>query len=120
MFAATAVATAVVAGYSVANAAATDMHCANGYCWWGYNYVGQTVNTYVHGTWNYWYDQSIDKTSGGTIAHGFDPYAGCYHLIYGAGSWYGYPSSLGCGGYLQPYTTWISGNTSYLTFDDIT
>lgn len=116
------VAAGVLAGSSAPDAAAdwTHMHCNDqgNYCWWGYNLVGPTTNERVHAGWNYWDDQYIDKTSGGNIFHGFYPSPTCYHSIFGAGWWYGYPSDLGCGGYIYPYTMYNYGNTSYLYFDD--
>ena len=106
------------------NASATDMHCANGYCSWGYNYVGPSTNFVVNGTWNNWYDQYLDKTSGGTIHHGF--YSGgtpnCFEYKSGAVTWYGHPGDTGsgCGPYVRPYVQYDIGNTSYLFFDDLT
>lgn len=122
-FLAVVAALATVAAISAPRAGAAVMNCQQqGYCYWGYNYVGVSVNRVVVGNWNYWYDQYLDKKSGDWIAHGFEPQGGgsCVRQEYGTTSWYGYPSQLGCGGYIRPYTEWVSGNTSYLYFDDIT
>jgi len=104
-----------------ARADGTHMHCDSpGWCYWGYNIVGNATNPYVHGPYNYWADQYFDKMYGDWVRHGFGPAANCFKYEFGAATWYGYPSQLGCGGYIYPYTRWDSGNASYLKFNDAT
>ena len=114
---------ATVAAFLAAapHASATSMHCDSGICYWGYNNVGPVVNWQVVGTWNYWLDQYIDKTNGGTIAHGFSvpnpgPNPSCWEYMSGVWTFYETPSTIGngCGGYLQPWIQYFSGNTTYL------
>lgn len=106
------------------SASAADMTCEPGWCHWGYNYMGADVNTYLTGGWNYWYDQYVEKQSGGTIAHGFNTASGCYEYLSGGDDFYGHPGDTGsgCGGYLQPFALWPQGGgaTSYLYMDDYT
>lgn len=119
---AVAVAAAALTGAFAPSASAASMTCDTGWCHWGYNYMGADVNTFLTGGWNYWYDQYVDKTSGGQIGHGFNTASGCYEYMTGASTWYGHPSDTGsgCGGYLQPFAQWTSGSTSYLYMDDYT
>ena len=76
------------------------------------------ANELVYGPSNYWNDQYVDKTSGGTIYHAFGPSGSCYRSLVGVNSWYGTPSDMGCGGYVNPFVQYVSGNSSYLYFDD--
>jgi hypothetical protein len=104
-----------------AAASPVPMNCPQqGFCKWGYNYVGPSVNELVYGPSNYWFDMYVDKTSGGTIYRAFGPNGNCYAAMSGASSWYGHPSDMGCGGYVNPFVQYVSGNTSYLYFDDYT
>jgi hypothetical protein len=102
-------------------ASATDMHCAAGYCHWGYNNVGPSVNALVTGTWNYWQYEHLVKNSGGTIRIGWNSAATdqCWEFKSGNVEWTGTPANTytGCGGYVRPYVAYSSGNTSYLFFE---
>jgi hypothetical protein len=116
---------ATLAAISASSAGAAAMNCQQqGYCYWGYNYVGVNVNPTVVGNWNYWFDQYLSKNSGDWITHGFESQStnGCIEHKTGAVTWYGHPADTGtgCGGYIRPYVQWYSGNTSYLYFDDVT
>lgn len=115
---------AVIAAVVASSASAvqsTPMNCPqSNYCKWGYNYVTPNANYLVYGPYKYWFDQYFSKNSGGTVYHGFGPSSTCYRFESGAASWYGYPSSLGCSGLVNPYTQYYSGNSSYLYFDDYT
>lgn len=93
-----------------------------GYWSWGYNYMGSGVNQGVTGTWNYWANGYVDKTSGDWISHGWNTAASCYEFMWGDSTWFGHPSDTGngCGGYLQRFAGWSSGSTSYLFFDSAT
>jgi len=113
------VAVAAAVAASSAGASSTQMNCPRaGYCKWGFNYVTPNANFLVYGPYNYWLDQKFDKNSGGYVYHGFGPSSTCYRFEYGVAHWYGYPSTLGCGGYINPYTQYYSGSSSYLYFDD--
>lgn len=86
-----------------------------GYWSWGYNYIGVNVNPFNQSGYNYWYDQYVDKTSGGQILHGFGPGGSCLRIMgSGARSWYGTPGDLGCGGYIFNILNYDSGATSYV------
>lgn len=114
---------AVVAASMVAlpsHASAASMDCSAGnYCHWGYNYMGSGVNQFLAGGWNYWDNSYVDKNSGDSIAHGWNTAASCYQYMYGTTSGYFRPEDTGggCGGYLQRFAQWVSGNSSYLFID---
>jgi hypothetical protein len=100
------------------------MHCDQGVCSWGYNYLSPNGIFSIYGTWNYWLDQYIDKTSGGTISHGFNtssPPNTCYAYLSGVVNYYDTPNHIGsgCGGYLSPFAQYYNGNSSYMYMYDI-
>lgn len=87
------------------------------YHWqWGFNNIGPN-HTWESSGYNYWDDQYLNKQNGGTVHHGFDPATNCYRVASGVQQWHGYPSDLGCGGYIYNWVLYISGNTSYLYID---
>jgi hypothetical protein len=99
------------------------MHCGGGVCYWGYNYLSSSGIFGIYGTWNYWQDQYVDKTSGGGIYHGFNTSGStnnCYAGMSGAWTFYDTPNHIGtgCGGYLQPFAQYGWGTQSYLYMDD--
>lgn len=96
-------------------------HASAGYWSWGHNYMGYGVNEVVASGWNYWADQYLHKHSGGTIEHGFGDAPGCTRRTSGYDEWYGYPSDLGCGGYIFNFLIWQPGfgATSYLFVDSV-
>lgn len=85
-------------------------------CTWGYNYQGPSTNEIVTGPSDYWTHLSVIVSSGGTTYQGFGP-SGCHHTSTGASSWSGTPSDLGCGGYINPFSQYATGATSYLKFN---
>lgn len=114
LFAVVAVLTAAAGAFASASNAAWN--CGSGYCTWGYNYVGSGVNQYVSGPSDYWTVNYLNKNSGDTVQWGTGPVDGCDSNKSGTGQW-SYLIPPGCGspsGYVFPYVTWISGNTSYL------
>jgi hypothetical protein len=82
---------------------------------WGYNYLSPG-SLRVSSGWNYWVNQYLDKNSGGTIRHGFITQGGglCYDFMSGSATHFHSPSDLGCGGYLNNFVDYWSGNSSYL------
>jgi hypothetical protein len=89
-----------------------------GWCHWGYNYMGPSVNEIVSGGSNYYTIEDVTKNSGGTVYIGFGP-SGKHKTFTGqaSGSWT--PADIGCGGYINPFGQYVSGATSYLYFEAI-
>ncbi len=44
--------------------------CETDHCWWGYNYIGPDLNSWVPGPWNYWGQGQVLEKSGGRITYG--------------------------------------------------
>lgn len=86
---------------------------------WGYNFVGADVNRIVNSPWNYWYDQLVEKNSGGTIHHGWDHTdgSGCWDSMFGTTYHFHNIGDLGCGGYVRNFVHYWTGATSYLYVD---
>jgi hypothetical protein len=103
-----------------AGASPGSMTCGNQngsyQCWWGWNYQGPSTNEIVTGPSNYWTYLYVSVSSGGTTYQGFGP-SGCHHTSVGTSSWSGSPSDIGCGGYINPFSQYHSGATSYLSFN---
>jgi hypothetical protein len=106
-------------GLRNADASPGSMSCSNQgvyTCNWGYNYQGPSTNEIVTGPNDYWTRLTVFVSSGGTTYQGFGP-SGCHHTSTGNSSWGGSPSDLGCGGYINPFSQYHSGATSYLQFN---
>lgn len=116
-FAVTVCVLALTAGGAGANPG--QMTCQGGSCWWGFNYMGPSVNEIVTGGSNYWHFEVARKNSGGTVYVGFGP-SGCHKTLSGAISTSWQPSDIGCGGYINPFGQYASGATSYLYFESDT
>jgi hypothetical protein len=113
---------ACVVGFGAGGAAASPgtMNCqTQGWCHWGYNYMGPSLNEIVTGGSNYWALESVKKNSGGTVYIGFGP-SGCHRTFTGAATDSWHPSDIGCGGYINPFGQYASGSTSYLYFESFT
>jgi hypothetical protein len=110
-----------IAFFAARNASATagSMTCGTSggvyQCDWGYNYQGPSTNEIVTGTNAYWTHISVIVSSGGTTYQGFGP-SGCHHTSTGTSSWSGSPADLGCSGYIDPFSQYHTGATSYLKF----
>jgi hypothetical protein len=108
---------AVVAlGTGGAVASPGHMSCQSGYCGWGANYMGPSLNEIVTGGSNYWTAEDVRKNSGGVVYIGFGP-SGCHKTFSGFASTSWAPSDIGCGGYINPFGQYVSGATSYLLFE---
>ena len=101
---------ATVGTWNCGTYSGTQVH----YCTWGYNYVNSSTGE-PQSPYNYYYEQDVYKSSGGTIQIGVGPLDGCFTNKTGSGTWYIIIQNVwGCGGYMYNYLTYDSGAQSYV------
>lgn len=101
---------ATIGTWSCGTYSGTSVH----YCQWGYNYVNSGTGE-PQSPYNYYYEEDLYKSSGGTVQIGVGPVDGCDLNKTGSGTWYIIISNTwGCGGYMFAYLVYVSGTQSYL------
>ena len=87
--------------------------CSSGTCTWGYNYMGQNLNTPLDAGWNYWAHLYSNHTNGDSYDIGWATAANGYWCKTTMGPMSSVdvtPSVWGCGGYLFQHTVWDQGS----------